>query len=176
MRRYLQRWKENKGFSLVELMVAVGIIGVMSTIAVPRYQEFRAKAAQAEAQATLSSIYTLQQLYFTENDEYATAATVALLKSKLNYQVSTGALYDYATTAKTPDKVSFHATAVSKKKLASCTVSTASDGKDKWCINQDKVLTNGNEINYAHKPATHGPCAPADIQNGGCSSVKDPKP
>ena len=88
MKKYLQRWKENKGFSLVELMVAVGIIGVMSTIAVPRYQEFRAKAAQAEAQATLSSIYTLQQLYFTENDEYATANDGAHADLKKNTKLS----------------------------------------------------------------------------------------
>ena len=165
MRRYLQRWKENKGFSLVELMVAVGIIGVMSTIAVPRYQEFRAKAAQAEAQATLSSIYTLQQLYFTENDEYVTADTDALLKSELNYQVSGGALYNYKTTVAT-GKVSFHATAESKKKLASCALAD----NDKWCVNQDKVLTNGNEVDYEFDSDTHGPCVTGDIQNGGCTS------
>ena len=134
MRRYLHGWKDSKGFSLVELMVAVGIIGVMSTIAVPRYQEFRAKAAQAEAQATLSSIYTLQQLYFTENDEYAVANTDALLKSQLNYRVSGGALYTYETNAPDADKVTFTATAVSKKKLASC----AHNAKDKWCVNHDK--------------------------------------
>ena len=168
MRKYLQRWKENKGFSLVELMVAVGIIGVMSTIAVPRYQEFRAKAAQAEAQATLSSIYTLQQLYFTENDEYVKADTPDLLKSKLNYQVSGGALYEYKTMVK--EKVSFHATAVSKNKLASCAIN---GNKDKWCVNQDKVLTNGNEVGYTFLDATHGPCKSTDIVNGGCSKVKD---
>ena len=167
MKKYLQRWKENKGFSLVELMVAVGIIGVMSTIAVPRYQEFRAKAAQAEAQATLSSIYTLQQLYFTENDEYADASDKTKLKSKLNYQVSGGALYDYKSTV--TDKVSFHATAVSKNKLASCAID---DNIDKWCVNQDKVLTNGNEVGYKFDSDTHGPCVAGDIQNGGCSSVK----
>lgn len=40
--------KNNKGFSLIELMVVVAIIAILSTIAIPSYQTFQAKARQKE--------------------------------------------------------------------------------------------------------------------------------
>ena len=38
--------KNDKGFSLVELMIVVAIIGVLSALAVPKFQSFQAKAKQ----------------------------------------------------------------------------------------------------------------------------------
>ena len=151
--KYLMRMKKEGGFSLVELMVAVGIIGTMSTVAVPRYQKFSANAAQSEAQTSLSSIYTLQQLFFTEHDKYVTGFGAG----KINFDVPTDARYNYNTEASGADDTLFKATAVSKTKLASC----AAAANDKWCVNEKKELRNTNPI-----PA---PCVAADIANGGCS-------
>ena len=64
-------WKNNKGFSLVELMVVVGIIAVLAALAVPRFQVFQAKGKQTEAKTNLTYIYTLEESYLAENDEYA---------------------------------------------------------------------------------------------------------
>lgn len=60
------------GFSLVELMVVVAIIGILAALAVPRFQMFQAKARQSEVKNNLSHIYTLQESYFGDNDEYGT--------------------------------------------------------------------------------------------------------
>lgn len=51
----------NKGFSLIELMVVVAIIAILSTIAIPSYQNFQAKARQKEGFALLSAYYTAAQ-------------------------------------------------------------------------------------------------------------------
>lgn len=62
--------KNEKGFSLIELMIVVVIIGILSTIAVPQYQRFQAKAKQAEAKANLSGVYTAMQAFNAEWNRY----------------------------------------------------------------------------------------------------------
>ena len=58
------------GFSLVELMVVVAIIGVLATLAIPNINKFIAKARQSEARANLSSLYTSEKAFFSEFNAY----------------------------------------------------------------------------------------------------------
>ena len=58
------------GFSLVELMVAVGIVGVLATLAVPRYHQFMVQARRGEAKSNLSHLATLQEVYKVEHYAY----------------------------------------------------------------------------------------------------------
>ncbi len=57
----------NKGFSLIELMIVVGIIGVLATVAVPKFKTFQVKAKLSEAKVVLNHIGTLQEAYALEN-------------------------------------------------------------------------------------------------------------
>lgn len=61
-----------KGFSLVELMVVVAIIGILATIGIPQYQKFMAKARQAEAKTHLNGIFQGEASFFTEYNGYST--------------------------------------------------------------------------------------------------------
>jgi type IV pilus assembly protein PilA len=58
--------KNNKGFSLIELMIAVVIIGILAAIAIPNYQKFQRKSRQAEAKATLAGMYTSEKTFVAE--------------------------------------------------------------------------------------------------------------
>ncbi len=54
-----------KGFTLIELMIVVAIIGILSAIAIPDFMKFTAKSKQAEARMNLGEIYICQISYFS---------------------------------------------------------------------------------------------------------------
>ena len=58
------------GFSLLELMVVVAILGVLATVAVPRFNIFRARSRQGEAKVNLGVIFTLQETFKIEHEEF----------------------------------------------------------------------------------------------------------
>ena len=62
--------KTYAGFSLLELMVVVAIIGVLATLAVPRFNVFRARARQGEAKSNLGVIFTLQEAFKIQHERY----------------------------------------------------------------------------------------------------------
>lgn len=60
-----------KGFSLVELMIVVAIIGLLAAVGVPQYQKFQARARQGEAKSSLSALYAAEQSFFGEWNLYS---------------------------------------------------------------------------------------------------------
>lgn len=64
------RTLNQKGFSLVELMIVVAIIGLLAAVGVPQYQKFQARARQGEAKSALSALYASEQSFFGEWNLY----------------------------------------------------------------------------------------------------------
>lgn len=58
------------GFTLIELMVAIAIIGILAAISVPNYAAFRNKAQWAAIEKTLRYLADGQDMYFMENDTF----------------------------------------------------------------------------------------------------------
>lgn len=64
------RRNRDGGFSLVELMIVVAIIGVISSIALPNMQMHARRAKRSEAFVNLAGIFTAQKVYYTEQGSY----------------------------------------------------------------------------------------------------------
>ncbi len=64
------RTKNEEGFTLVELMIVVAIIGILAAIAIPNYQKYQARSRQKEAQIQLAAAYTAEKSFFGEYGSY----------------------------------------------------------------------------------------------------------
>ncbi len=62
--------KKQNGFTLIELMIVVAVIGVLSAVAVPQYQKYVAKAEVATALATITALKTTVETHAITNGEF----------------------------------------------------------------------------------------------------------
>lgn len=63
------------GFSLVELMITVAVVGVLATVALPSYRESVRKGQRAEARALLFEVMQKQERFYTERNTYTVTLT-----------------------------------------------------------------------------------------------------
>lgn len=70
MKTFFKSLKRQDGFTLVELMVVVAIIGLLSAVAIPNFRKYQAKAKMSEAKLQLSSLYTAQTAFFSDYNIY----------------------------------------------------------------------------------------------------------
>ncbi len=68
--KMIKKMRSKKGFTLIELMIVVAIIGILAAIAIPNFLKFQAKSKQSEAKTNLKAIFTAETSYFGEFNEY----------------------------------------------------------------------------------------------------------
>jgi type IV pilus assembly protein PilA len=68
MKKLARRWFA--GFTLIELMIVVAIIGILAAIAVPNFVKFQCRSKQSEAKTNLKSMLVAYESYFSEFDVY----------------------------------------------------------------------------------------------------------
>lgn len=80
-----------RGFTLIEVMIVVAIIGILAAIAYPSYDEYVKRGNRTEGQALLSDASARQERYFAQNNEYITDdADIAKLGLRNGNESETG--------------------------------------------------------------------------------------
>lgn len=106
--------KTSSGFTLIELMIAIVIIGVLAAIAVPTYQEYIKKSRRAEAAAVLTEAAQQLEVYYSQNGRYCDTSACANIAPVIQTTVPAGgtAYYNVGASAITATSYTLNATPV----------------------------------------------------------------
>jgi type IV pilus assembly protein PilA len=148
----------SKGFTLIELIVVIIIVGVLSAIAFPSFLNQLGKARTSEAKLSIGSINRAQQAYRLENSEMAN--NLNLLDVKL-----TGKFYTYAISAadSTFASVTATTTTIDIKGYSGGIVQFLSSGKE---ITRQVICETQNPV-----PISTSATPPAPIENISCQGT-----
>jgi prepilin-type N-terminal cleavage/methylation domain-containing protein len=123
-----------KGFTLIELMIVVVIIGILAALAIPRFMQATTKSKQSEAKQLLKQVYTMERTYRQANGGYGDNGVTAAAGGTfpvIGVEIMASAAYSYTIVAATNTFV--------------CTATANLDDDatiDTWTINQAGNLIN----------------------------------
>ena len=120
----IQRLRKSEGFTLIELMIVVAIIGILAAIAIPNFMTYQCKSKQSEAKTNLGGIGTAEEGYFAEYDIYSSVT------ARIGWKPKGTTRYTYAIVSGT---TTFTATS---------TGASAQVAGDVWTYTQTRALNN----------------------------------
>ncbi len=150
-----KRLKGNQGFTLIELMIVVAIIGILAAIAIPNFMTYQAKSRQSEAKIGLGAIFTSATALQAETATYVVTAI-----GNVGYAISGTPRYSFwyavgatptafpgGSTATTPCDVNSSTTVVVAATATGFTSGSKgnADGDstcDQWTVNDLKAIVN----------------------------------
>jgi len=127
----------NKGFTLIELMIVVAVIGILAGIAYPSYQDYILRAKRADAKVALLEVQLAQEKYRANNTTYGTIADLGLSSTSPedNYAIAiTGNTATAYTATATPTGT--HSDSTCNVLSINASDSKTASGDDEFCWNK----------------------------------------
>ena len=85
--------RPGRGFTLIELMIVVAIIGILAVLAIPNFVRFQARSKQTEVKSNLRALFTAEQSYYQEKGAYTECIR------KLGFSPERGNRYHYSVNS-----------------------------------------------------------------------------
>ena len=101
--------RDEKGFTLIELMIVIAIIGILAAIAIPQFSAYRKRAFNSSAQSDVRNLATAQEAYYVDNSRYADGDDITLLGSSYGYMKGTLVTATITGTAESYHIEAYHA-------------------------------------------------------------------
>lgn len=111
------------GFTLIELMIVVAIIGILASLALTSFMSYQCSAKQAEAKSNLAMIRTAEEAYYTESDSYS------MNLQQIGFDTIGSKRYSYMVVSADSEGFTAKATGLSN---------------DVWVIDETGVLTHSS--------------------------------
>lgn len=70
---------KDRGFTLIELMIVVAILGIVAAIAMPNFLRYRVQATQAEARSNLVAIFVAETAFFSEREQFGNFSDIGFV-------------------------------------------------------------------------------------------------
>lgn len=118
------------GFTLVELMIVVAIVGILAAIALPSYKKYVQESRRVEAQAQMLDLQQKEEKWRINNTSYGTYASIG--------GASTGNFYAFTVSGNTSTAYTITATAIAGGSQANdtgCSILTINQNGDKTPAN-----------------------------------------
>jgi prepilin-type N-terminal cleavage/methylation domain-containing protein len=72
----LNKKRDDKGFTLIELMIVIAIIGILAAIAIPQFAAYRVRAYNASSESDLKTLQTTFEVFFNDYELYPNAVAI----------------------------------------------------------------------------------------------------
>ena len=132
----IAKMRSQKGFTLIELMIVVAIIGILAAIAIPNFLSYQAKARQSEAKTNLGGVYVSETAFFGEQGEYGNFTQIGYTLGSVSNAACSVCRYSYrigasaSTTADASDVLSQRTSRPSPR----CMATRARPSRSSWAV------------------------------------------
>lgn len=122
-----------KGFTLIEMMITVAIIGILTAIAVPQYRDYVTRARLADAFSALAAVQPAAEQFWSNNRTFVAMDRLPTNSANFTYTLTTATVSAYTVTATGTGKVAGFAYTIDQTGTRATTASPTGWGTSASC-------------------------------------------